>query len=329
MSSSGLPIKLDALAEAIIGVFDRQGGLEQWVTQRQWQEQKLALDMRRQAVEEEARRLAEEEARRRAEEERARLAALEAARKEEQARKASDEAARGRAEALRKAAAIEWVTIAGGAFMMGSESGSAVERPAHRVTVRTFQMAKTEATNAQYRACVQAGACSPASDQADRFNGDDQPVVGVDWQQASSFARWAGGRLPSEAEWEYAARSGGRLQEYPWGNETASCARAVMDDGGRGCGRSATWPVCSKPAGNSAQGLCDMAGNVWEWVQDWYHSSYDGAPSDGRAWESPTGSSRVLRGGSWYYDAGLARSAYRDRFVPGNRVGSLGLRLAR
>ncbi len=136
-------------------------------------------------------------------------------------------------------------------------------------------------------------------------------------------------RLPSEAEWEYAARSGGRDWKYPWGDETATCARAVMDDGGYGCGRGSTWPICGKPSGNTTHGLCDMAGNVWEWVQDWYHDSYNGAPTDGSALESPTVSKRVIRGGSWNRDAGGVRAANRNGVDPGNRYGNLGFRLAK
>ncbi len=220
---------------------------------------------------------------------------------------------------------IEWVTIPGGSFMMGADDVRAT--PRHEVRVKTFQMAKTPVTAGQYKKCVEAGACvKPAIDSP----GNDYPVIGVDWEQAKRFSEWAGGRLPTESEWEYAARGAGKDWKYPWGNEEATCRRAVMNDGGDGCGRSnAAWPVCSKPAGNTAQGLCDMAGNVWEWTQDWYHDSYAGAPADGSSWESPAGSFQVFRGGSWCDDARLARSAVRTCYDPGGRYGVLGFRPAR
>ena len=118
----------------------------------------------------------------------------------------------------------------------------------------------------------------------------------VDWNQASAFCTWSGKRLCTESEWEKAARgTDGRL--YPWGNEGVSCAYAVTDDK---CGVHGTLPVGSKPAGASPYGALDMAANVAEWVEDDYHSSYDGAPSDESAWvDSPRAASRVQRGGGW------------------------------
>ncbi|MFH2203997.1 MAG: formylglycine-generating enzyme family protein [Elusimicrobiota bacterium] len=228
---------------------------------------------------------------------------------------------------------VEWVTIRGGGFTMGSDSGEQDEQPRHRVKVRTFQMAKTEVTVAQYGACVRAGGCSPPGaegncnwSQAER---DDHPVNCVDWNQAKAFAQWAGGRLPSEAEWEYAARSRGKARAYPWGDKQASCARAVMLDEALGCGKGSTWPVCSRPDGNTKQGLCDMAGSVWEWVEDRYHGSYAGAPADGSAWEASASSGRVERGGSWDYSMGGVRAANRSSNDPDFRNVGLGFRLAR
>jgi len=229
---------------------------------------------------------------------------------------------------------IEWVRIPGGSFNMGSEDGDSDEMPVHIVMVPTFEMGKTQVTVDQYRACVDAGACTaPSTSEWCNWGQSDRgkhPINCVDWDQAQAFASWAGARLPSEAEWEYAARSGGRDWKYPWGDEDATCERAVMNDGsGYGCGRDSTWPVCSKLKGNTTHGLCDMAGNVWEWVQDWYHDSYNGAPTDGLAWESPTGSLRVSRGGSWSSRARHVRAAVRLSDVPRARSDYLGFRLAR
>ena len=233
---------------------------------------------------------------------------------------------------------LEWIQITGGTFQMGSDAGGSDELPIHSVTVPSFEMTKTEVTVDQYQACVDAGACTLPNDNTSNsycnWGYSDRgahPVNCVDWNQAVAFCSWAGGRLPSEAEWEYAARSGGQEITYPWGNDTATCQYAVMDEGGYGCGRDSTWASCGKTTGNTAQGLCDMAGNVCEWVQDWFHNDYTGAPADGSAWES-SGSYRVYRGGSFggfgssYY---FMRAADRSHDDQSTRKYFLGFRCSR
>ena len=222
-------------------------------------------------------------------------------------------AAEGRAaiEAMK----VRWVALPAGTFKMGAEKWNS-ERPVHTVAVRRFEMAKSETTIAQYRACVRAGGCREPLGTHPGCNWglsdrDNHPANCLDWSHSQEYCTWAGGRLCSEAEWEYAARSGGRAQPFPWGHEVANCDYAVMNDGrGNGCGRDSTWPVCSKASGNSAQGVCDLAGNVWEWVQDWYHPGYHGAPTDGTAWESPGDSFRVYRGGGFVYDFAVNLQAF-------------------
>jgi formylglycine-generating enzyme required for sulfatase activity len=186
-------------------------------------------------------------------------------------------------------------------------------------------------TVAQYKACVDAGACTAPGKGVFWSFGcnwgvagrENHPVNCVDWNQAEAFSRWAGGRLPSEAEWEYAARSAGKNWTYPWGDEKPTCERAVTSV----CGAKGTAPVCSKPKGNTLQGLCDLSGNVWEWVRDRYHESYAGAPVDGGAWDD-AGSERVMRGGAW--DAAFgARAAGRTPADPDSRTGAVGFRPAR
>jgi formylglycine-generating enzyme required for sulfatase activity len=211
---------------------------------------------------------------------------------------------------------IEWIRIDGGSFEMGSNV-EADEWPIHTVNVPSFEMAKTEVTVAQYRACVDAGECTEPNTYEDCNWGSsgraNHPINCVDWMQARAFSKWVGGDLPSEAQWEYAARSQGQEITYPWGNEEPDCTLVNFDE----CvGKTAF--VCSKPLGNTAQGLCDMSGSVWEWVLDEYKGSYKGAPTDGTpVCSTPAcednGSRRVVRGGSWFNGADYLRAAYRGR----------------
>ena len=225
------------------------------------------------------------------------------------------------------------VAVPAGRFLMGSPEGEGVfnERPQHSVALDAFWIDQTEVTNAQYRACVDAGACSPPTcwSRAE-ISGERQPVVCVDWQQASSYCAWAGVRLPSEAEWEKAAR-GTDGRKYPWGNDEATCDYAVFDDGSGapGCGRGqAAWPAGSKPQGASPYGALDMAGNVWEWLADWYAPDYYTRSPEGNPTGPETGRSRVIRGGSWRFDRYFLRAAYRAGDTPVSRHIDLGFRCA-
>ena len=210
---------------------------------------------------------------------------------------------------------LEWVELDGGTYLQGNTSDLAMyydETPAHDVSVPTFQMMKTEVTCSQYAQCVLDGTCEeplvaiPDSPSGANCNWlvwgrDDHPVNCLDVYEAEAYCAWIGGRLPSESEWEYAARSRGKDNEYPWGDAEPSCDYAVMysTEGVEGCGTGHTWPVCSKAAGNTEQGLCDMGGNVMEWMPDCFYASYTNAPTDGSAWVVGSCEDQVLRGGCY------------------------------
>ena len=215
------------------------------------------------------------------------------------------------------------VYVPGGEFRMGSEDGENDERPVHTVALDAFWVDRTEVTNAQYQRCVEVGACAQSASADDsNFNGDAYPVVSVSWNNAQSYCQWAGARLPTEAEWEYAVR-GPDGWVYPWGN---TVEEKKLNAGGAD-GYDYTAPVGSYQDGASWVGALDMAGNVWEWVADWY-GPY---PSDRQV--NPTGpesgSYRLLRGGSWYGTSDNTRGAYRDGINPGIGNIIIGFRCAR
>ena len=216
------------------------------------------------------------------------------------------------------------VYIPAGEFQMGSKYGDSDERPVHAVALDGFWLDRTEVTNAQYRRCVKAGACSESKYADDsRYTGDNRPVVGVDWDDARGYCQWAGKRLPTEAEWEYAAR-GPESLIYPWGDEFDEMK---LNAKGKADGYEYPAPVGNYPDGASWCGALDMAGNVWEWVADWGEDY----PSGRRV--NPTGpdsgSYKALRGGSWPHRYNWARSANRNSNTRDYSYNDLGFRCAR
>ena len=172
----------------------------------------------------------------------------------------------------------EMVHIEAGEFWMGCDENTDkecldIEKPGRLINLAAFSIDRSEVTTKAYKSCVEAGGCSePQSGMLLNWNNparDDHPINGVTWSQAKAYCKWAGKRLPSEAEWEKAARGTDR-RLYPWGDQKPDCSRAVISEGrnNAGCGSRTTSPVCSKPEGHSPYGLCDMGGNVSEWVED-------------------------------------------------------------
>ena len=232
------------------------------------------------------------------------------------------------------ALAGEMVEIPGGMFPMGNLNceEDPNERPVHAVTVPSFWMGKHEVTLSQWNACADAGNCT----KYDLPKGQDQnpgghPVTNVSWDNAQAFIAWlneetgSSYRLPTESEWEYAARAGSESL-YSWGDvievNRANCLSQQCGDKWSGTAEVGSFPV-------NAWGLHDMHGNVWEWVGDCVNENYRGAPSDGSAWESGDCGQRVVRGGSWGSPPRNLRSSNRDWTNRSYRSGYLGFRLAR
>ena len=228
------------------------------------------------------------------------------------------------------------VVIPAGAFQMGCLLNDDVcdndEQPVHEVTIGApFALSVYEATFAEWDACVAAGGCD-GYEPADRGWGRGaRPVINVSWDDAQQYVAWlslqtgAEYRLPSESEWEYAARAG-TTTRYSWGDEIG-VNRANCDGCGSQWDDRRTAPVGSFRA--NGFGVHDLHGNVWEWVTDCRNDAYRGAPSDGSAWLSGNCEQRVLRGGSWNNDPRSLRAANRLRFTTDDRYVNLGFRVAR
>jgi formylglycine-generating enzyme required for sulfatase activity/pimeloyl-ACP methyl ester carboxylesterase len=232
----------------------------------------------------------------------------------------------------------EEIEIPAGTFQMGcdvnnpAESCSSSEQPLHTVYLDAYYIDKYPVTNARYKACVDGGGCTPPEDHSsyerDSYYGnatyDNYPVINVTWHQANAFCAWEGKRLPTEAEWEKAARGSSDTRKYPWGNADATCSLANYRGLSGDYCVGDTSEVGSYPAGASPYGVLDMAGNVWEWVNDWYHSYYYSVSPGSNPQGPTTGSHRVLRGGSWYISDYFVRSAFRDGYYPDVWVSSYG-----
>lgn len=253
---------------------------------------------------------------------------------------------------LRSSDGMEMVYVLSGDFEMGStddeirsayelcthfwkncDEGSYYnEQPIHNVQLDDFWIDRTEVSNAQYQQCVEAGVCGePECWEGLQFNDPEQPVVCVTWEKARTYCEWVGGRLPTEAEWEYAARGPDRFL-YPWGNQFVGTRLNYCD---ATCGRLRSDPAWndgqyySAPVGYYREGASwcealDLAGNVSVWASDWY-GSYN--PREGANPAGPTsGSIRVVRGGSWFLTAVEARSAWRTGIPPGAWFDDIGFR---
>lgn len=219
----------------------------------------------------------------------------------------------------------DWVQIPAGNFLMGDLEGDDDEKPVHSVDLGVYWITRFEITNQQYNKCVEAGACRTLDViHSDRVR---EPVVNVSWQDAQDFCGWMDSRLPTEAEWEKAARGGLEAGRYPWGDAEVTCDQGAENGAQFGYCLGELANVGSYPA--NGYGLYDMAGNAWEWVADWYAKDYYESSPELNPSGPETGKYKVIRGGGWNYSVYGLRVAYRSVSYPDSRANFIGFRCAR
>lgn len=194
------------------------------------------------------------------------------------------------------------------------------EYPPHEVTLGAFWIDQTEITNQQYQICVDDGVCDPAASAGQLASADNYPRVNATWTDALTYCEWTGATLPTEAQWEFAARgTDGRI--YPWGNDAPTCQKANYG----GC-INYPQPVESYPSGSSYSGTLDMSGNVYEWVSDWYsYNYYQNSPTN-QPVNGITTNAKVRRGGSYFHSNNQIRATNRDSLPPTSSSSNTGFR---